>query len=74
MSATANNLRTATDRVLEDIVDYVEQYQVESTLAYETARLCVIDSLGCAFEALSYPACTKLLGPVVPGTIVPNGA
>src|SRR5208337_3966176 len=42
--------------------------------AFDTARLCLIDTLGCGFEALSYPACTKLLGPVVPGTIVPNGS
>ena len=40
----------------------------------QTARYCLIDTLGCGFEALSYPACTKLLGPIVPGTVVPNGA
>lgn len=47
---------------------------IDSALALETARHCLIDTLGCGLEALSYPACTKLLGPVVPGTIVPNGA
>ena len=50
------------------------KYKITSEEAYDTARYCLIDTLGCGFEALSYPACTKLLGPIVPGTIVPNGA
>src|SRR5690606_38302760 len=62
------------DQVLVDIADYVINYQVQSELAYTTARNCLIDTLGCGLEALEYPACTKLLGPVVPGTIVPHGA
>jgi len=62
------------DQVLVDIADYVTQYEVRSGPAYDTARLCLVDTLGCGLEALSYPACTKLLGPIVPGTIVPNGA
>ncbi|MCU1294773.1 MAG: prpD [Bryobacterales bacterium] len=66
--------RPAPDKVLVDIADYVLQYQVTSDLAYETARHCLLDTLGCGLQALQYPACTKLLGPVVPGTIVPNGA
>jgi 2-methylcitrate dehydratase len=74
MSATASNVRPAPDKVLVQIADYVDRYRVKSQLAWETARLTLIDTLGCGFEALSYPACTKLLGPVVPGTIVPNGA
>ena len=49
-------------------------YEIESELAYTTARHCLIDTLGCGLEALEYPACTKLLGPIVPGTTVPNGA
>ncbi len=61
-------------RFLSIIVDYVSNYKVDSTLAFETARHCLIDTLGCGLEALSYPACTKLLGPIVPGTVVPNGA
>ncbi|MGE5523624.1 MAG: bifunctional 2-methylcitrate dehydratase/aconitate hydratase [Rhodospirillaceae bacterium] len=69
-----SNARPAPDQVLQDIARYVDEFQAGSKLARETARLCLIDSLGCGFEALSYPACTKLLGPVVPGTIVPNGA
>ncbi|AJP58030.1 2-methylcitrate dehydratase [Pandoraea vervacti] len=60
--------------MLSDIADYVLTYEIGSDLAFETARYCLIDTLGCGFEALSYPACTKLLGPIVPGTIVPNGA
>jgi len=62
------------DQVLIDIADYVSSYTIESQLAYTTARNCLIDTLGCGLEALEYPACTKLLGPVVAGTIVPNGA
>ena len=62
------------DGVLLDIADYVLDYEIESQAAFETARYCLIDTLGCGLEALDYPACTKLLGPVVPGTIVPNGA
>ena len=62
------------DRVIVDIVEYVAGYEVTSEVAYETARLCVIDTLGCGLEALEYPACTKLLGPVVRGTNVPHGA
>ena len=74
MSAPISNVRPAPDQVLADIADYVLNYQIASPLAYETARHCLIDTLGCGFEALEYPACTKLLGPIVPGTVVPNGA
>ncbi len=70
----ATNTRPNPDKALLQIADYVDRYPVKSPLALETARLALIDSLGCGFEALSYPACTKLLGPVVPGTLVPNGA
>ncbi len=66
--------RPSWDKVLVDIVDYVQDYAITSGLAYETARHCLIDTLGCGLEALEYPACTKLLGPVVHGTVVPNGA
>ncbi|QDQ25351.1 bifunctional 2-methylcitrate dehydratase/aconitate hydratase [Chitinimonas arctica] len=74
MSAAISNVRPDPDQVLVDIADYVWQYEVQSTEAYNTARLCLMDTLGCGFEALEYPACTKLLGPIVPGTVVPNGA
>ena len=74
MSMHAGGERPPYDQVLVDIADYVCSYTIESELAYTTARNCLIDTLGCGLEALEYPACTKLLGPIVPGTIVPNGA
>jgi 2-methylcitrate dehydratase len=74
VSAHISNVRPDPDKVLVDIVDYVHKYKIASKEAYETARYCLMDTLGCGFEALEYPACTKLLGPVVPGTVVPNGA
>ncbi len=74
MSAPISNVRPPADSVITDIVDYVLDYEVASDLAFETARNCLIDTLGCGLEALEYPACTKLLGPVVPGTVVPHGA
>lgn len=74
MSAHISNVRPEPDQVLVDIADYVLNYQVKSDLAYETARNCLIDTLGCGLEALEYPACKKLMGPIVPGTVVPNGA
>ena len=74
MSAPISNVRPDPDPVLVDIVDYVLDFPIDSTLALETARNCLIDTLGCGLEALTYPACTKLMGPIVPGTIVPNGA
>jgi 2-methylcitrate dehydratase len=74
MNAALSNVRPAPDRILVRIADYVQRYTVRSETALETARLALMDSLGCGFEALGYPACTKLLGPVVPGTLVPHGA
>src|SRR5271165_151992 len=74
MTAEPTKLRPEPDQVLVDIADYVMHYQVDSSEAYQTARLCFLDTLGCGFEALGYPACLKLLGPIVPGTVVPNGA
>lgn len=62
------------DQVIQDIVSYVTAYEIKSDLAYQTAHYCLLDTLGCGLEALDYPACTKLMGPVVPGTTVPNGA
>ena len=75
MSATTPNAaRPAPDQVLVDIADYVADFTIESDEAYRTAHYDLLDTLGCGFEALSYPACTKLLGPIVPGTVVPHGA
>lgn len=61
------------DQEIIDIVDYVLNYEVKSDLAMRTAWYCLIDTLGCGFEALEYEACTKLLGPIVKGTSVQNG-
>src|SRR5450755_2337837 len=66
--------RPKPDQVLVDIADYVCTTSIDSALAIETARHCLLDTLGCGLEALEYPACTKLLGPLVPGTIAPRGA
>jgi 2-methylcitrate dehydratase len=74
MSLHSSAERPPYDQVLVDIADYVCGYTIDSELAYSTARNCLIDTLGCGIEALEYRACTKLLGPIVPGTIVPNGA
>ena len=62
------------DQPLIDIVDYVFDYKIESPLAYETARYCLLDTLGCGLQALDFPACTKLLGSLVSGLTMHNGA
>src|SRR5512142_1607483 len=74
MSSHISNVRPKPDQVLADIADYASKYKIKSAEAYDAARLCLMDTLGCGLEALGYPACTKLLGPIVPGTVVPNGA
>jgi 2-methylcitrate dehydratase len=75
MSANVDiNVRPQPDQVLVDIADYVIDYQVTSTEAYDTARHCLMDTLGCGLLALRFPECTKHLGPIVPGTTVRNGA
>jgi 2-methylcitrate dehydratase len=74
MSSHISNERPQPDQVLVDIADYVLGYEIKSELAWQTAHYCLLDTIGCGLEALTYPACNKLLGPVVKGTIVPNGA
>ena len=74
MSSHISNVRPKPDEVLVRIADYVSKTRIDSKEAYDTARHCLMDTLGCGLEALEYPACTKLLGPIVPGTVVPNGA
>ncbi len=69
-----SNVKMAPDKELVAIAEFVADYVVESDLAYETARFCLMDTLGCGFLALRYPECSKHMGPIVPGTIVPNGA
>jgi 2-methylcitrate dehydratase len=70
----ATNTRPEFDKVLVQLADYADRYPVKSAAALETARLALIDTLGCGLEALSFPGCTSLIGPVVPGTVVPSGA
>jgi len=74
MSSHISNIRPRPDKVLTLIADYATKYQVTSAEAYDTARYCLMDTLGCGLEALEYPACTKLLGPIDPATVTPNGA
>lgn len=66
--------RPAPDKVLTDIADYALSYRIDSKAAYETAYYCLMDTLACGFQALQYPACTKLMGPVVPGATLPGGS
>jgi len=65
--------RPAPDKVLVDIADYVHDFEVTNPVAIETARLCLIDTIGCGLEGLRFKECARLLGPVVDGTVVPNG-
>jgi 2-methylcitrate dehydratase len=74
MSAPISNVRPPFDQPLIDIVDYALDYKISSPLAYETARYCLLDTLGCGLQALDFPACTKLLGPLVPGLTMHHGA
>jgi 2-methylcitrate dehydratase len=66
--------RPKPDQVIQDIADYVCDYKVKSSEAFKTARYVLMDTLGCGMLALNYPACTKLMGPVVPGAVLPGGA
>ena len=74
MSSHISNVRPKADKVLTLIADYATKFPVQSDEAYDTARYCLMDTLGCGLEALEYPACTKLLGPIDPETVVPHGA
>src|SRR5690625_625344 len=74
MPSSPSNKRPEPDKVLEDIADYVMNYSIKNDLARETAHYDLLDTIGCGLEALTYPACTKLLGPIVKGTSVPQGA
>jgi 2-methylcitrate dehydratase len=66
--------RPAPDHILTAIADYALSFEIKNKLAYETAGYCLMDTLACGFQALKYPACTKLMGPVVPGATLTNGA
>ncbi|HEX6260715.1 MAG TPA: bifunctional 2-methylcitrate dehydratase/aconitate hydratase [Woeseiaceae bacterium] len=75
---SASDIRSAKradpDQVLTEIARYVCSTDIRSELAYETAHYCLLDTLACGFQALDYPACTKLLGPVVPGATLAGGS
>jgi 2-methylcitrate dehydratase len=74
MHIADENQRTAPDIELTTIADYALRQDIQSDVAFTTARYCLMDALGCAILALKYPACKKLLGPIIPGTVVPVGA
>ena len=74
MSSPITNIRPAPDQLLADLADYALNATITSTEAYDTARWCLADTLACGIMALAYPACTKLLGPVVPGASIQHGA
>ena len=73
MSSNITKSNQPYDQEIIDIVDYVENYEIKSPVAYETAWNCFMDTLGCGLEALEYEACTKLMGPVVKGANLENG-
>ena len=72
--APVSNVRRGPDQVLLDIADYVLDYRIASDSTVATARLCLTDTLAGALDALDFPECTRLLGPLVPGTAVPHGS
>lgn len=74
MSAPIPNVRPPPDPLLSELADYALNYASPSAEALDTARWCLADTLACGILALAYPACTKLLGPVVPGTTIAHGA
>ena len=73
-NTASSNIRPDFDQVIQDIADYVLDYRITSEEAFDTARYCLMDTLGCGLLALRFTECTKLLGPIVEGTVVPNGA
>ncbi|MFZ5494524.1 MAG: bifunctional 2-methylcitrate dehydratase/aconitate hydratase [Verrucomicrobiota bacterium] len=74
MSSHISNVRPAPDPLLTGLADYALHAPITSEEAYDTARWCLADTLACGIMALAYPACTKLLGPVVPGASIKHGA
>jgi 2-methylcitrate dehydratase len=74
VSSPISNVRPAPDPLIIDLADYALNARIASDEAYDTARWCLADTLACGIMALAYPACTKLLGPVVPGTTIRHGA
>jgi len=74
MSHTEVSSRGTADKLLQEIADYSVAGRVESPEAWQTAHYCVLDAIGCGLAALCFPACSKLIGPVVPGAILSGGA
>ncbi len=74
MAAEPDTTPPRPDDVLVDIARYVAETTITSDEAYDTARCCLIDALGCTVLALGFPECARWLGPVVPGTVVLHGA
>lgn len=73
-SFVEDNIKPGYDTVINDIADYILTSKIDSVSAYETARLCLMDTLGCGLLALNFSECTKLLGPIVPGAWLAGGA
>src|ERR1700761_1348850 len=67
-------VRPDPDKALVDIAEYAANFKIDSETAYDTAYYCLMDTLACGFQALKYPACTKLLGPIVPGATMAHGS
>jgi len=74
MSTVETNVRPEYDEELQTLADYVLEFTIDSDEALQTARHCLMDTLGCGLLALRFPECTKHLGPIVEGTVVPHGA
>src|SRR5881409_3772594 len=74
VSDSTLNVRPGFDPLMVQLAEYADTGHIQSKEAFETARYCLMDTLGCGLLALNYPACTKLLGPVVAGTMVPHGS
>ena len=67
------NIRPDFDNLISEIANYVSSFEIESDLALDTARNCLMDTIGCGLLALQFPACTKMLGPIVKDSKVPFG-
>src|SRR5438045_5241856 len=73
-TGTGRGRRVEADRLLQEIADYTLTATIDGAEAWETARYCLLDALGCGLLALGYPACSRLIGPVVPEAVLPGGA
>lgn len=62
------------DSVVEQIADYIVDFETPSEEALATAHLSALDAIGCGLLALRFPECVKLLGPMVPGMVTLYGS